>query len=282
MGIRRLCLLVAATGMFGSCVGPKKVVYLNHENPQDTRVVTQPTQARADIIIQPDDILSINVTSASSLTPKTGAGGIAVAPADEVDIYNSGGTSFTITATSAGGGGALGSTKGYLVNKQGEINYSVLGRIKLGGLTITQANEAIAQLLRSRLKDPVVETRIINYTVTILGEIGRPGPIIAPNQKISIFEAIAAAGDIPITGRKDNVEIIRQVGDHKEIARLDLNSRQVFNSPYFYLNQNDIIYIEPIRVRRQEANEFLRFYLPVVSSFISVGFTVYYLTQIGK
>ena len=92
---------------------------------------------------------------------------------------------------------------------------------------------------------------------------------MAANQKISILDAIAAAGDIPITGRKDNVLIIRETEGKREYARLNLNSRTLFSSPYYYLKQNDIIYVEPARIRRQENNDFLKFYLPTIRTILS-------------
>lgn len=112
--------------------------------------------------------------------------------------------------------------------------------------------------------------------------MGHEGTIFSHNQRISIIDAIAASGGIPITGRKDNVLVVRETEGKREFARLNLNSRNVFNSPYFYLKQNDMIYVEPSRVRRQENNDFLRFYLPTIMTLVSSAITIYSISQISK
>ena len=96
------------------------------------------------------------------------------------------------------------------------------------------------------------------------------------------MDAIALAGDMPISGRMDNVLIVRETEGRREYARLNLNSRNVFSSPYYYLKQNDIIYVEPARVRRQESNDFLRFYLPTFTTMLSTAIAIYGVTQIVK
>jgi polysaccharide export outer membrane protein len=179
-------------------------------------------------------------------------------------------------------GGGSNSSNGFLVDASGYIDYPFLGKVKVGGLTIRQAKDALANRLRSIVKEPVVEIRIVNYRITVLGEVARAGTIIAPNHKMSIIDAIAAAGDIPITGRKDNILVIRENEGTREFARLNLNSREVFTSPYFYLKQNDIVYVEPARIRRQEGNDFFRFYLPTITTLMSTLLAVYGIIQLSN
>ena len=254
-----------------SCAGPKKSIYFKDNTPVDPTVITQKIDKVKEAIIQSDDILAISVTSPSSIVEDKGNTTVA--------IFNSGGTPYEESSTLSGG---VSSGNGFLVDASGYIDYPFLGKVKLGDLTIRQAKDVLANKLRSIIKEPVVEIRIINYKITILGEVGHPGTITAPNHKINIIDAIAAAGDIPITGRKDNVLVVRENEGVREFAHLDLNSIQVFTSPYFYLKQNDIVYVEPARIRRQEGNEFFKFYLPTISTLMSTLLAIYGITQLTK
>jgi polysaccharide export outer membrane protein len=250
-----------------SCKAPQKTIYFAENTPLDPHVQVENIEKRKEITLLPDDIIAINVTSISSITAGVGT-------ADPVAIFSQGGTNYNITSSIGAGGGAGGDNKGFLVD--------VLGKVKVSGLTIREVKEMMAKRLEDFIKSPVVEVRIINYKITVLGEANTPGFIIATNHKISVIDAIAMAGDMPISGRKDNVMIIRETEGRREYARLNLNSRNVFSSPYYYLKQNDIIYIEPSRTRRQESNDFLRFYLPTITSLLSTAIAIYGVTQIVK
>ena len=259
-----------------SCAAPQKTIYFQENTPLDPHVQVENIERRKEITILPDDILAINVSSISSITAVTGA-------TDPVMIFNEGGTVYNVTASIGGAaGGAGGANKGYLVDANGFIDYPVLGRVKVSGMTLRQVKDMLAKRLEDFVKEPVVEARILNYRITVLGEVGTPGSIVASNHKLSVVDAIALAGDMPITGRKDNVLVIRETEGRREYARLNLNSRNVFSSPYYYLKQNDIIYVEPARVRRQESNDFLRFYLPTFTSLLSTAIAIYGVTQIVK
>lgn len=258
-----------------SCAAPQKTIYFAENAPLDPHVQVENIEKRKEIVILPDDILAINVSSISSITAGSGT-------SDPVTIFNEGGTVYNITSSIGGGQSGGGSNKAYLVDANGFIDYPVLGKVKVSGLTLRQVKDMLAKRLEDFVKDPVVEARIINYKITVLGEVGSPGSIIASNHKLSVVDAIALAGDMPITGRKDNVLIIRETEGRREYARLNLNSRNVFSSPYYYLKQNDIIYVEPARVRRQESNDFLRFYLPTITSLLSTAIAIYGVTQIVK
>lgn len=265
--MRRILYAFSILTLVGTaaCTGPKKTIYFNESTALDSSVQFQNTQPRPDIIVQPDDILAVNISSISSISS-----------ANPVSIFNEGGTQYMVVAGGASGvGGGAQQISGFLVDKQGFIDFPVLGKIAVAGKSIRQVKEQMALRLKDYMKEPVVEVRIVNYKVTMLGEVGRVGPILAPNHKINILEAVAAAGDIPLTGRKDNILIIREVEGKREYGRINLNSKNVFNSPYYYLQQNDIIYVEPSRIRRQETNEFLRFYLPTITTLLSSAVTIY-------
>lgn len=259
-----------------SCMTPQKTIYFQENTPLDPHVQVENIEKRKEITILPDDIIAINISTISTITANAQGLG------DPTMVFNQGGTVFNAGASLGGQSGSGGENKGYLVDANGFIDYPVLGKLKVSGLTLRELKEVMAKRLTDFLKEPVVEARIINYKITVLGEVNTPGTIIAPNHKISVVDAIALAGDMPITGRKDNVLIIRETEGRREYARLNLNSRNVFNSPYYYLKQNDKIYVEPARVRRQESNDFLRFYLPTFTSFLSTAVAIYGITQLTK
>lgn len=278
--MRRLThtLAVASLLLVVACTAPQKTIYFSENGLQNAAVQVDNIDRRKEVTILPEDIIAIKVSTISSIIEK---GGI-----NPVAIFNEGGTAYSITTGGgAGGGGGTGNSAqnlGYLVDVNGFIDYPVIGKLKVSGLTLRQIKDLLADKLKAYVKEPVVEANIINFRVTVLGEVGRQGQIVAPNQKISIIDAIAASGDIPITGRKDNVLIIRETEGKREYARLNLNSKTVFSSPYYYLKQNDIIYVEPARIRRQESNDFLRFYLPTIMTVITSAVTIYGITQLAK
>lgn len=259
--------------LIGSCAGPQKSIYFKDVTPNNPAVITQRIDPFKEAIIQPDDIISISVSSISSIAEPAAAGII-------TNVFNSGGAAYNVTSTLGGMPGAGGNNKGYLVDPSGYIDYPVVGKTKVAGLTIRQVKDLFSKKLEQYVKEPVVEVNVINYRITVLGEVGRAGTIIAPNHKINILDVIAAAGDIPITGRKDNILIIRENEGVREFARINLNSREVFTSPYFYLKQNDIVVVEPGKIRKQEGNNFFRFYLPAITSLMSTLLAIYGIVQL--
>lgn len=266
-------IIVATLLLAASCTAPQKTIYFADNSPLNPSVQVDEIERRKETTVLPEDILAIKVSTISSILDKSGANPVA--------IFNDGGTAFNI-ASSAGGGAPTAQNNGFLVDANGFIDYPVVCKLKVSGLTLRQIKELLADKLKAYVKEPVVEARIINYRVTIIGEVAHPGTVVAPNQKLSIIDALAAAGDIPITGRKENVLVIRETEGKREYARLNLNSRNVFNSPYYYLKQNDIVYVEPARIRRQESNDFLRFYLPTFTTLLSTALAVYGIVQISK
>lgn len=273
--MRRIAYVLAIISvLIASCAGPKKSVYFKDNTPQDPRVIVQQMDKVHEAIVQPDDILSVHISTISSILDNSPS-----------NIFNDGGAPYNVSASSGGVGGGGGSgvgSKGYLVDPQGYIDYPVIGKIKVAGLTIRQIKDLLTVKLKDYVKEPVAEVNIINYKVTVLGEVGKPGAVIAPNHKISIIDAVSASGDILISGRKDNVLVIRETEGTREFARLNLNSRDLFKSPYYYLKQNDIVYVEPNSIRKQEGNDFFRIYLPAITTLISTVLAVYGIVQIAN
>ncbi|MGC4057525.1 MAG: polysaccharide biosynthesis/export family protein [Chitinophagaceae bacterium] len=265
---RTLFSLSAILLFAASCSTPKKTIYFLTSDQPDPTVESVATQPRPEVLISADDIVAINVSSFDAFSQKI----------DPVSIFNDGGIPYSLAANGSNGATA----KGYLVDPEGYVDFPVVGKIKIGGLTPIQAKEMMSQKLVAYVKSPVVEVRILNFKVNMLGEVGRVGPILAPNHRINILEALAAAGDIPITGRKDNVTVIREKNGKQEFGHINLNSKTVFSSPYFYLQKNDVVYVEPNRLKRQQTNEFISFYLPALSTFIGAALSVYGIVQLTK
>jgi len=265
-------LLSAVMLLIASCTGTKNIVYFAENSPTDPRVIVQQMNKVHEAIVQPNDILNIHISTISSIIDKSPS-----------SVFNDGGVSFSVAPSLGSMGGAMGqANKGYLVDKEGFIDYPVIGKIKVSGMSIRMVKDLLTNKLKDYVKDPVAEVNIANYKVTVLGEVARPGTIIAPNHKISIIDAIAAAGDIPISGKKDNILVIRETEGTREYAHLNLNSRDVYNSPYFYLKQNDIVYVEPTKIRKQEGNDFFRLYLPAITSLVSTVLSVYGIVQLAN
>ncbi|MES2477489.1 MAG: polysaccharide biosynthesis/export family protein [Bacteroidota bacterium] len=260
-------LCVGLLALFASCASPKRTIYFNTTAKADSSIEIVQSLPRPDVIIGTEDIVAVNVSSVDAFTQK-----------DPVGIFNDGGVPYNISAQ--GGQGAT--VKGYLVDPEGFIDFPVVGKIQLAGLTPSQAKEKMSKILVDHIKAPVVEVRILNYKINMMGEVGRVGPILAPNHKINILEAITSAGDIPMTGRKDKVLIIRENKGKLEFSRINLNSKSLFTSPYYYLQKNDIVYVEPNRLKRQQTNEFLLFYLPTISTLIASALSVYGIVQLTK
>ncbi|WP_298555634.1 polysaccharide biosynthesis/export family protein [uncultured Algibacter sp.] len=133
----------------------------------------------------------------------------------------------------------------YLIDNEGNIDYPVLGKIKLLGLSVQEAQELFKEKLSIYLKDPIINIRILNFRISVLGEIRSPGRYEVSGQRITILEAIALAGDLNIKAHRENVLVIRDFNGAKTYTRVDLTSKEIFNSPVYYLTQNDVIYVEP-------------------------------------
>jgi len=144
----------------------------------------------------------------------------------------------------------------YLVDNEGYIDFPVLGKIEVVGKTKTQLESLIKKKLSAYLtEEPVVNVRFVNYQISVIGEVSRPNSFTIANEKINVFEALALAGDMTIYGRRDNVKLIREHSDGgKEIIILNLNDKNLIHSPYFYLQQNDVLYVEPNKARASSSN----------------------------
>lgn len=167
--------------------------------------------------------------------------------------------------------GTFSELNGFLVDKNGYINLSLIGPVKVAGLTTMEAKELIEEKASKHYNNPVVNVRIANFDVTVLGDVAKPGKITLPNEKASIIDAIALSGDLPLTANRTNVLLIRNEGDHQKCVRFDLTSSKIFQSPDYWLKQRDIIYVQPNKNKIQNSDNTVIRNLGILSSLISLA-----------
>lgn len=245
-----LLLLMISLFLFSSCASSKKTVYFSDQ--QDA--VIKSNNIPVKNVIQPNDLLSIAVTS---LNPEA------------TEIFNKPNNSY-VSSSSANGVNLQ--SPGYLVNEDGNIQFPVIGEMKITGLTTNELRIKLTRELITRklLVDPIVIVRQLNFKVSILGEVSRPTVVNIPSEKISLLEALGLAGDITIYGKKENVMVIREEDGVKKIKRLNLNSSELFGSDYYYLKSNDIVYVEANKAKVAGSTRTSQL-LPIILSALSFG-----------
>lgn len=236
-----------------ACVVSKKSVYFNDLSDSVNVSSLVPASFR-EPVIQPDDILSITI---QTIDPAT------TAAVNQVSAMPA------VGASSASPTGQQVIT-GFLVDKDGNVAMPMLGNIKILGLTTYQARQVIQDIASKYFKEPTVQVRFANYKITVIGEVARPATYTVPNEKVTLLDAIGLAGDLTIYGKRENVLLIRDSGAQKEFVRFDLNSSETFKSPYFYLKQNDVIYVEPGKGKVAANNAARTQTLAIIGSLLSV------------
>ena len=222
-----------------ACQSYKKVPYF-----QNVEVVNEAEQQEKlyDAKIMPKDLLTIVVSCTNpelaipfNLTVASNAG-IAVS------------TSSYVTTQPV--------LQPYLVDNEGNINFPVLGELKLGGLTKREAEQLIIDKLKPYMKEtPIVTVRMVTYKISVIGEVTRPGTFTISNEKVNLLEALAMAGDMTVYGLRDNVKLIREDANGKQqIVTLDLNKAETILSPYYWLQQNDIVYVTPNKAKARNSD----------------------------
>lgn len=159
----------------------------------------------------------------------------------------------------------------YIVNALGDINFPVLGKIHVQGMTTLQLTEYLTRRISENVVDPVVRVALVNFNVSVLGEVTTPGKTLVDTERVTVLDAIAAAGDLTQYGQRDNVLVIREIDGKKVYQRLNLKDSKIVDSPFFYLKQNDVVYVEPNSIRQANSkyNSNNAFKLSVISSVIS-------------
>ena len=160
---------------------------------------------------------------------------------------------------------------GYLVSNEGDIMFPVLGRVHVLGMTHTELADELQRRLVSEghILDARVTVRLMNFTVSVLGDVVRPGVIQASGERLTILEALSMVGDLTIYGQRTNVTVIREEDGMRTIGEIDLTSKDIFESPYYYLHQNDVVYVEPNMKKKKTADRD-----PMIMTYISTGVSI--------
>ncbi len=238
MRCRFLFLVLVLVSVF-SCKVPTDVIYFqdsaNKEEISSSNSFTP--------VFKVDDIVSILISAADMDAARPfnlmQGSSITTSSLGEAGIGN------------AGGNGAPEPT--YLIDEEGNIDFPVLGRLKIAGLTRIQVKEMIKEKLKIYINDPIVSVRLKNFKITVMGEVARPGSYTIPNERVTIIEALGLAGDMTIKGKRENVMVIRENDGVNTYHRVDVTSKSIFESPVYYLAQNDVLYIEPNVSRIRES-----------------------------
>ena len=227
------CVLLSVLTVlsFTSCISTKKVAYFQNQDSIDVALSRQLYDAK----IMPKDILQIRVFTTN---PEA---------AEPFNLLQQ------VRTTSSSQSTSQNSVYNYLVDNEGNIDFPVIGNIHLGGMTKNEAEAYIKGLIKpymSETENPVIHVRMVNYKYAVIGEVNRPGMFTTMNEKINIIEALAQAGDLTLYGERDKIFLLRENSNgQKEYHRLNLNDANIISSPYYYLQQNDIVYVEPNKVK---------------------------------
>lgn len=227
-------LLLCILTVFSACNNYKNISYLKDikDSVHNVPVASLPTYY-TDPKIQPKDILQITVQTLDPQTNTILAAGNPSSAAPQ-------------NIMSAAGQAAV-TAPGYMVDKDGQLQLPLVGMVKVAGLTTAEARDLIYEKAAKYYKEPVVNVRFANFTITVLGEVSHPSTYVVPSEKVSILDALGMAGDLTIFGKRENVLLIREENGNKKFVRFNINSSEIFASPYFYLRQGDMVYVEPAK-----------------------------------
>ena len=249
-----ILLLCPFIVLLNSCATYKNVPYF-----QDVADTAKPMQLQTvpfkDPVIQPDDLMTITIQTLDTQATELFAMGNALS-----------------SAVGASTAGMVGNqvTKGYLVDKAGDVDVPIIGKVHLQGLTTSYARDTIKARVTALYKNPSVDVRFANFKITVMGEVERPAAYTIPNERITVLDALGMAGDMTIFGRRENVLLIRDSANSKQLVRLNLNSKNIISSPYFYLKQNDMIYVEPNKSKAASLDAVRNRNITLIASALSV------------
>ena len=260
MRIKSILLMAVCAVVMASCTSYKNVPYL--QNAEEI-MAAQAELPLYDAKIMPKDLLTVTV---NTTVPE------AAAP-------------FNLTVQTAQNLATSRSTysqpilQQYLVSNEGIIDFPVLGQLKVGGLTKSEAEDMIREKLKPYLKEvPIVTVRMANYKISVLGEVARPGTFTVSNEKVNVLEALAMAGDLTIWGLRNNVKLVREdAAGKRDIVELDLTNADIITSPYYYLQQNDILYVSPnkTKAKNSDVGQSTSLWFSATSILVSVASLLY-------
>ncbi len=249
-------LCITFVSAITSCVSHKELLYLSDLPATADMSDSIMNIGLSDLRIQPDDLLSITVSSYNLEASKP---------------FNPEGNNIqTMAQAMQGANNTVEMLSGYFVDTQGFIDFPVIGKVDVNRKTLSEAQDLFYAKLKVYLKDAVVNIRYLNLKISVLGEVQRPGTIRLTNKRLTIFEAIGLAGDMTPYSNRANVVIIREKNGRRLIKRLNLQSSSIFRSPFYYLQQNDVVYVEPNKTKVNTiADKSSR-----IVSFISAGVSI--------
>jgi polysaccharide export outer membrane protein len=263
-------LLGVSLLIFGACVPNKKLVYLQKDDlkrrkeiPKDTILRTHQLSIR-EYRIQPLDILSINFETLSKED-------------DESDFLQKLSTRSSSGGSGGGGSSGGGALNGIVVNTEGDIDYAVLGKIKVAGLTLFEAKDSIEKVVSQYVPDVVARVRMMNFRFTILGEVNGESTVVSSNTRLTMMEAIGLSGGLSELADRSHVKVLRQKGTEVDVFYVDLLQEKYVESPYYYVQQNDVIIVPPLKQRT-----FRKYFignLGIIATIVSFGLFITTLSR---
>ncbi|MFA6831258.1 MAG: polysaccharide biosynthesis/export family protein [Bacteroidaceae bacterium] len=230
-----LASIILFVSLLNSCTAYKDVPYLQNA---ESFISTKEGSKLYDATIMPKDLLTVIVNCED--------------PQLAVPFNFTAATSNSLAVTSSISTPTI---QSYLVDNDGDIEFPILGKLHVAGHTKRSCEAMLKDKLKIYISDPWVTVRMANFRVTVIGEVNQPHTFTSPNEKLNIFEALAMSGDMTIYGTRNNVKLIRTSAEgEKTIAKLDLNDAAIINSPYYNLQQNDIIYVQPNKTKARNAD----------------------------
>jgi len=217
-------LLLSATAIFSSCASYKKIPYF--QDLDRSQIVTEDINNMSSLVIQPEDQISISVTSLNQ---------------DAANVFTNN--------IQNSGTNAENPVYGYVVNSNGEVTLPLLGVVKVGGLTSAQLSTQLQQQLLSFLSKPNVAVKIVNFKVAVLGDVLRPNIYRSTSDRLTITEALSLAGDLNVTAKRDDITLVREINGKRTYIPIDLTSKKLFQSPYFYMKSNDLLFVQPGKLK---------------------------------
>lgn len=249
-------LVLCSVTLLGSCISQRKLSYLRDVTAASADSINRTYQPLDENYITKGDLLSIFVNALD----------IEAVRAFNMPVANVQNLGSRQVSSNTGGG----SLQGYWVDPEGNIDFPVLGKLHIEGMTTTQLRDTLTTLISQSVKDPIINISFMNFFVTVLGEVKNPGRHAVGVQGMTIFEALGLAGDLTIYGKRNNVLVSREVDGKMEFARLNLNDQAIFASPYYHVRQNDVIYVEP-NTARSISSQNIPLYLSVITTLGSMA-----------
>lgn len=242
----RLGLVFAACALLWSCGSIKNTKYFA-DIPDSLALQDIPTATYQEPVIQSDDMLYIAIQLQD---PTAGT--------NVNQLNNPTANPLLSTSNFNPMGVSAAQNTGYLVDRNGEVTIPIMGNVKLSGLTTQQARLLVQEKAKQFFKEPTVILRFSNFKISVLGEVTRPGTYTVPNERVTVLDALGYAGDLTIFGKRENILLLRRQADGNTVAtHLNLNSTHLMRSPYYYLQQNDQLYVEPnkAKVRNSDGSQ---------------------------